>query len=80
MPSAWQNFVPTQWDVMLFIGTLGLFLTLLFLFLRVLPAISIFEMRELVHKESHHQPAEKAGARAYGTAAAALENPQADKG
>jgi hypothetical protein len=30
-----------------------LFLTLLFLFLRVLPAISIFEMRELVHHEGH---------------------------
>ena len=53
LPSAWANYIPTIWDVSIFIGTIGLFLTLLFLFLRVLPAISIFEMRELVHKLSH---------------------------
>ena len=33
-------------------GTIGLFLTLFYLFIRVLPMISIFEMRELVHKKS----------------------------
>jgi molybdopterin-containing oxidoreductase family membrane subunit len=32
----------------MFIGTIGLFLTLFFLFIRFLPAISIFEMRTLV--------------------------------
>ena len=32
-----------------FLGTIGLFLALMFLFVRVLPAISIFEMREVVH-------------------------------
>ena len=35
-----------------FVGTLGLFTMLLFLFVRVLPAISIAEMRELVHETS----------------------------
>jgi molybdopterin-containing oxidoreductase family membrane subunit len=30
------------------IGTIGLFVALMFLFLRLLPMISIFEMRELV--------------------------------
>ena len=34
-----------------FFGTIGLFLTLMFLFIRVLPAISIFEMREVVHRK-----------------------------
>jgi molybdopterin-containing oxidoreductase family membrane subunit len=53
LPSAWELYSPTRWEVFLFIGTIGMFLTLLFLFIRVLPAISIFEMRELVHKESH---------------------------
>jgi molybdopterin-containing oxidoreductase family membrane subunit len=53
MPSAWNVFVPTQWDVMTFVGTIGLFLTMIFLFVRVLPAISVFEMRELVHHTSH---------------------------
>jgi Ni/Fe-hydrogenase subunit HybB-like protein len=54
MPSAWGRYSPTVWDWATFIGTLGLFTTLIFLFVRVLPAISIAEMRELVaHNEEH---------------------------
>lgn len=49
LPSSWDIYIPTIWDVSVFIGTIGLFLTMLFLFLRVLPAISIFEVRELLH-------------------------------
>jgi molybdopterin-containing oxidoreductase family membrane subunit len=48
LPSAWQVYYPTGWDFATYIGTIGLFLALLFLFIRVLPMISIFEMRELV--------------------------------
>jgi molybdopterin-containing oxidoreductase family membrane subunit len=48
LPSSWDMYYPTVWDVTLYFGTIGLFLTLLFLFVRVLPAISIFEMRELI--------------------------------
>jgi molybdopterin-containing oxidoreductase family membrane subunit len=33
---------------MTYIGTIGMFLMLIFLFLRILPAISIFEMRTLL--------------------------------
>ena len=32
----------------MFLGTIGLFLTLFFLFIRFLPMISIFEMRTLL--------------------------------
>jgi molybdopterin-containing oxidoreductase family membrane subunit len=48
MPSAWGMYYPTRWDWFTFFGTVGLFLTLLLLFIRFLPLISIFEMRELV--------------------------------
>ena len=48
MPSSWGIYIPTVWDYATFIGTLGLFLALIFLFIRFLPVISIFEMRELV--------------------------------
>jgi len=48
LPSAWGMYYPTLWDWATFMGTLGLFAALLFLFLRFLPMISIFEMRELV--------------------------------
>jgi molybdopterin-containing oxidoreductase family membrane subunit len=51
LPSSWGMYYPTRWDLSLFFGTIGFFLALLFLFLRVLPMISIFEMRELVEKQ-----------------------------
>jgi len=48
LTSSWGMYYPTRWDWMTFIGTIGQFLFLMFLFLRVLPAISIFEMRTLL--------------------------------
>ena len=50
LPSSWRMYYPTRWDFIHYFGSLGLFFTLLFLFLRVLPMISIFELRELVHE------------------------------
>lgn len=52
LPSSWDIYVPTRWDWAMYVGTLGLFFSLLFLFVRILPVISIFEMRELVEKTS----------------------------
>jgi hypothetical protein len=46
--SSWGNYAPTFWDWSTFVGTLGLFLSLLFLFLRFLPMISITEMRAIL--------------------------------
>jgi molybdopterin-containing oxidoreductase family membrane subunit len=48
LPSSWGMYYPTIWDWATFAGTIGLFLMLLFLFIRVLPMISIFEMRTLL--------------------------------
>jgi molybdopterin-containing oxidoreductase family membrane subunit len=48
LPSSWGNYRGTIFDWSMFIGTMGLFLTLFFLFIRFLPTISIFEMRTLV--------------------------------
>jgi len=48
MPSAWGMYSGTIWDYATFVGTIGLFLSLLFLFIRFLPMISIFEMRTLL--------------------------------
>ena len=52
LPSSWDMYYPTVWDWATFIGTIGLFFALIFIFVRVLPAISIFEMRTLVPAES----------------------------
>jgi molybdopterin-containing oxidoreductase family membrane subunit len=48
LPSSWGMFYPTGWDFATFLGSIGLFLTLLFLFIRFLPMISIFEMRTIL--------------------------------
>jgi molybdopterin-containing oxidoreductase family membrane subunit len=48
LPSSWGMYYPTFWDWSTFIGTLGLFVSLLFLFIRLLPMISIFEVRTLL--------------------------------
>ncbi|CAN5569887.1 polysulfide reductase NrfD [soil metagenome] len=52
LPSSWHMYYPTFWDFSTFIGSIGLFLCLFLLFIRFLPVISIFEMRELVHEKS----------------------------
>ncbi len=51
MPSAWRMYYPTRWDWATYAGTIGLFLALVFLFIRFLPLISIFELRTLVSEE-----------------------------
>ena len=50
LPSSWGMYSGTAWDWATFVGTIGLFLALLFLFIRFLPMISIFEMRTIVPK------------------------------
>src|SRR5437667_3049209 len=49
-PSMWRMFYPTAWDWLTLFGSIGLFLTLLFLFIRYLPMISISEAQELNRK------------------------------
>jgi Ni/Fe-hydrogenase subunit HybB-like protein len=55
LPASWGVYVPTFWDWSTFLGTLGLFFALLFIFVRILPVISIFEMRELVHEQEEEE-------------------------
>jgi len=48
LPSSWGMYYPTKWDWSTYFGTIGFFVTLIFLFIRVLPMISIFEMRTIL--------------------------------
>jgi hypothetical protein len=48
LPSSWGMFYPTLWDWLTLLGSLGLFFTAIFIFIRALPMISIFEMRHLL--------------------------------
>src|ERR1700683_2552246 len=56
LPSSWGMYYPTRWDWATYVGTIGLFLTLLFLFIRFLPVISIYEMRSLVEETDEENP------------------------
>jgi molybdopterin-containing oxidoreductase family membrane subunit len=59
LPSSWGLYSGTIWDWAVFIGTIGLFLTLIFLFIRVLPMVSIFEMRHLLAERNKHESISK---------------------
>jgi len=48
LPSSWGMYSGTRWDYAMFFGSIGLFLSLFFLFIRFLPMISIFEMRTIL--------------------------------
>ena len=48
LPSSWGMYSGTRWDYAVFVGTLGLFVALVLLFIRLLPSISIFEMKTLL--------------------------------
>jgi Ni/Fe-hydrogenase subunit HybB-like protein len=50
LPSAWGMFYPTRWDWIHLFGSIGLFTVLFLLFVRFLPAISISEIREMLHE------------------------------
>jgi molybdopterin-containing oxidoreductase family membrane subunit len=51
MPSMWRSFQPRFWDWSLLVSPLGLFALLFLLFVRIVPAISMFEMRQLAERE-----------------------------
>jgi len=46
--SSWGQYYPTQWDWAILMGTLGFFTACMFLFLRLLPAVSIAELKTLI--------------------------------
>ncbi|MBI5647682.1 MAG: polysulfide reductase NrfD [Ignavibacteriae bacterium] len=57
LPSSWDYFSPTIWDMMTFVGSFGLFFTLFLLFLRFLPMISMTEVKAVLPEaDPHHHP------------------------
>jgi len=56
MPSAWGMYAGTIWDYAVLAGSIGLFLALMFLFIRFMPMISIFEMREILPEPDSTSP------------------------
>ncbi len=59
MPSSWSYFKPTIFDISLFIGTFGLFLTFFMLFVRKLPMIAIAETKAILPSADPHSHGHK---------------------
>lgn len=54
LPTSWGMYAPTVFDISMFVGTLGFFFSLIYLFVRFLPIISIFEVRTLLPEANVH--------------------------
>ena len=52
LPSSWGMFYPTLWDFAFLVGSLGLFFVLFLLFVRLLPVVSMFELRRLLQRRA----------------------------
>lgn len=48
LPSQWGMFKPTVWDYLTYFGSMGLFLVMFLLFARLLPMISMSEIRAML--------------------------------
>lgn len=48
LPSSWGMYIPTIYDFGILIGSFGLFFTLIFLFIRTLPVVSIAEVKAVL--------------------------------
>ncbi|MCK6528060.1 polysulfide reductase NrfD [Myxococcota bacterium] len=58
LPSSWDYYSPTIWDVASFIGSFGLFFTLFTLFVRFVPMVAIAEVKTVMPQaDPHHHPA-----------------------
>ncbi|MGC1779623.1 MAG: NrfD/PsrC family molybdoenzyme membrane anchor subunit [Xanthobacteraceae bacterium] len=51
LPSMWRLFLPTVWDWLTTIGSLGLFVLMFLVFVRLIPAVSMHEVRKLIDEE-----------------------------
>lgn len=62
LPASWDYYSPTIWDMLLYLGTFGLFSTLFLLFLRFIPMVAIAEVKGVMpqadphfyHHDAHH--------------------------
>ena len=54
MPSAWGYYQPTIFDILIFVGSFGLFFTFFLLFLKFLPAVAIAEIKGVMPQADPH--------------------------
>jgi molybdopterin-containing oxidoreductase family membrane subunit len=54
LPSSWDYYSPTIWDILTFVGSFGLFFTLFLLFVRMLPVVAISEVKSVMDPAVAH--------------------------
>ncbi|HID38058.1 MAG TPA: hydrogenase, partial [Calditrichaeota bacterium] len=54
LPSSWDYYAPTIFDISLFVGSFGLFFTLFLLFIRYLPMIAMSEVKGVLPQADPH--------------------------
>ncbi len=60
LPSSWDYYTPTIYDIGLFVGSFGLFFTMFLLFIRFLPMIAMSEVKGVLPEADPHHGAEHA--------------------
>jgi molybdopterin-containing oxidoreductase family membrane subunit len=68
LPSSWDYFTPTWFDLLFLVGSFGLFFTLFLLFIRFLPAIAMAEVKSVMPQADPHYHPEGDGDHAEGAA------------
>jgi molybdopterin-containing oxidoreductase family membrane subunit len=55
LPSAWDYFIPTVWDIACLLGSFGLFFTMFCLFVRYLPMVATAEVKTVLPQADPHR-------------------------
>jgi hypothetical protein len=56
LPSSWDYYSPTFWDVSTLLGSFGLFFTLFLLFVRFVPQVAMAEVKTILPEADPHRP------------------------
>ena len=56
LPANWGKYIPTIWDVLLYVGSLGAFFMMYLLFVKFLPLIAIAEVKGATPQGNPHHP------------------------
>ena len=54
LPSSWDYYSPSIWDILTFVGSFGLFFTFFLLFLRFLPMVALSEVKGVLPEADPH--------------------------
>jgi molybdopterin-containing oxidoreductase family membrane subunit len=71
LPSSWDMYYPTIWEIGTLAGSFGLFFTMFCLFARFLPVVATAEVKTVLPQANPHPAEERHGAPAWAAGAAA---------